>query len=146
MHYHEYRPPSPNYFADDAPIPSHGAQDDRLWLLRSKSEQSGRRRKGRSHSFSLSLVPCVARPVSRSAVGMIFKNCLGAFLFFYFHVFFIFVGLFLIFLVVFCSVLQSMWQAVYYCLFVCNYILLLAQALATILFRALGLFGVAVES
>ncbi|CAM9860812.1 unnamed protein product [Ectocarpus sp. 12 AP-2014] len=41
--------------------------DDRLWLLRSKSEQSGRRRGGggRSHSFSLALVPCVARAVNR---------------------------------------------------------------------------------
>ena len=45
-------------------------QDDRLWLLRSKSEQSGRRRGGgRSHSFSLYLVPCVARAVSRPTVS-----------------------------------------------------------------------------
>ncbi len=47
-------------------------QDDRLWLLRSKSEQAGRRRGGgRSHSFSLSLVPCVARTVSRPTVSRV---------------------------------------------------------------------------
>lgn len=42
-------------------------QDDRLWILRSRSEQSTRRRRGRTHSYSLSLVPCTAREVTRSA-------------------------------------------------------------------------------
>lgn len=43
-------------------------QGDKLWLLRSKSEQSGRRRRGRSHSYPLSLVPCKSKEVSRGAV------------------------------------------------------------------------------
>ncbi|CAM9816163.1 unnamed protein product, partial [Ascophyllum nodosum] len=41
--------------------------DDRLWILRSKSDQSGIGLRRNSHSHSLSLVPCVVRAVSRSA-------------------------------------------------------------------------------
>ncbi|CAN0338154.1 unnamed protein product, partial [Discosporangium mesarthrocarpum] len=35
--------------------------DDRLWLLHSKSEQTGRRGRRRKHSYSLPLVTCTLR-------------------------------------------------------------------------------------